>query len=488
MLCLITRPEDESPLEINIQQHVQQQPIEQMTFKLDIHGKILTLDPTALREPFKQHLQTWVGRLWQDLCHPHDLSTLKSHLRDIQDSASANSPGAGAGTSVVSRPFRLRLGAPDVYVHVKANSRLFLNQTPGEGDFIMSVQTLLNSENDMNSSNTGAGSGGLGLGQLCAMAPSPSLASSLLSSLSMDGLHGGNGSGSSSSPAASGMLPTHLLGGLVGGGQQGGGGNSTQTTSVGGPLMSSAIINGTGLQQQQQQQQRSGASSSASSSANALVNAFTASPAPAEHSFYGSDTFEFDIAAHSSSFELDPSGGVGAWTDSRPNSRASVATPVSTPRPPSGHGFSPAVCASPATPYQLSSHSAASLPSPQSNASAGGGNYGGFNFHSFDSSDVKPEKDVQQQQNQQQSNNNSSSSNPLLGGGLPNGVGGMLLSQQQQQQQTPPQQQQQQQQQESSERLRHLLTKSQSMAGGLGGLGDDEKVSPNVRFWPITRT
>jgi len=66
-----------------------------------------------------------------------------------------------------------------------------------------------------------------------------------------------------------------------------------------------------------------------------------------------------------------------------------------------------------------------------------------------------------------------------MGGGLPNGVGGLLLSQQQQQQQqqqqTPPQQQQQQQ--ESSERLRHLLTKSQSMAGGLGGLGDDEKVS-----------
>lgn len=132
MLCLITRPEDESPLEINIQQHVQQQPIEQMTFKLDIHGKILDLDHTALREPFKQHLQTWVGRLWQDLCHPHDLSTLKSHLRDIQDSASAHSPGAGAGSNMVSRPFRLRLGAPDVYVHVKANSRLFLNQTPGE--------------------------------------------------------------------------------------------------------------------------------------------------------------------------------------------------------------------------------------------------------------------------------------------------------------------------------------------------------------------
>lgn len=274
-----------------MQQHVPQQPIEQMTFKLDIHGKILSLDPTALREPFKQHLQTWVGRLWQDLCHPHDLSTLKSHLRDIQDSASAHSPGSvGTRTStlhipnVVSRPFRLRLGAPDVYVHVKANSRLFLNQTPGEEDFIMSVQTLLNSENDMNSNNTGSGAagGGLGLGQLCSMSPGPSLASSLLSSLSMDGLHGGAGSGSgsgSSSSPASGMLPTHLLGGLVGGGQQGGGGNSTQTTSVGGPLMSSAIINGSGLQQQQQQQ-RSGASSSTSSSANALVNAFTASPAP----------------------------------------------------------------------------------------------------------------------------------------------------------------------------------------------------------------
>lgn len=90
---------------------------------------------------------------------------------------------------------------------------------------------------------------------------------------------------------------------------------------------------------------------------------------------------------------------------------------------------------------------------------------------------MKPEKDVQQQQQQQQqmqqgSNNGSggSNNNAMMGGGLPNGVGGLLLSQQQQQQQTPPQQQQ-----ESSERLRHLLTKSQSM-GGLGGLSDDEKV------------
>ncbi|XP_030377850.1 nuclear receptor coactivator 2 isoform X4 [Scaptodrosophila lebanonensis] len=473
VLCLITRPEDESPLEINMQQHVQQQPIEQMTFKLDIHGKILSLDATALREPFKQHLQTWVGRLWQDLCHPHDLSMLKSHLRDIQDSAAVHSPGSASGVpilnppivNVVSRPFRLRLGTPDVYVHIKANSRLFLNQTPGESDFIMSVQTLLNSENDMNTNNTGsAGAGGTGIGSICAMSPG----TSLVSTLSLDALSGSNCS-TSSGPAT--ILPAHLLGGLVGGGQHNNSTTNTQTTNVGGPLMSSAIINGNasgsmghahvpggvggipgGIQQR--------GMSSASASASTLVNSFTASPAGADHSFFGSDNFEFDIAH--SSFDMDPTSGVSAWTDSRPNSRASVATPVSTPRPPSGHGFSPAVCASPSTPYQLSSHSAASLPSPQSNASAGGpaSNYG-FSFHNYDASDSKPEKEPQlNNNNNSTSSNNNNSIVSGTAGGLPDGSSGLLMTQQ-----TPPQ--------PELERLRHLLTKSQTHA--MQGLGDDEK-------------
>lgn len=510
-MCLITRPEDESPLEMNIQQHVQHPTIEQVTFKLDIHGKIITLDATTLREPFKMHLSQWSGRLLQDLCHPQDLSALKTHLRDIQDSTAglnainaSQSPGSGVGinppiSNVTSKPFRLRLGAPDVYVHVKANSRLFINHTPGESDFIMSVQTLLTSENDMNSNNTGMMSGNSGLLNP-GMSPGSSLVSSLVSNLSMDSFVNNN---SVSSP----MVNVSGLGGLVGGG--GMPPHTTQTTNVGGPLMTSAVINGTGAGgggsavgsatvsvnngssiSSQRSVYTTTTTSVVATNNSSLVNSFTASPAGHEGpSFYSN---EFDLDLPHSSFEIDPS--VSVWNDSRPNSRASVTTPVSTPRPPSaGHGFSPAVCPSPSTPYQLSSHSAASLPSPQSNASQSGTGVGGpgsfgFGFPSFENNNEKVDKD------NLANNNNNSSSNCMSGtsgvnvtGNLSNGSNQLILGSSRSSGLSTNQQQNQQQQQNTpqkppteSERLRHLLTNknhSSSTTSLHGSDGDDMKVS-----------
>ncbi|XP_073823814.1 basic helix-loop-helix family member taiman isoform X2 [Musca autumnalis] len=514
VLCLITRPEDESPLEMNIQQHVQHPTIEQVTFKLDMHGKIMSLDASTLREPYKKHLKQWEGRLLQDLCHPQDLSALKSHLCDVQNSAAgvnainaSQSPGSSMVSinppisNYISKPFRLCLGTPDVYVHVKANSRLFLNHTPGESDFIMSVHTLLNAENDMNSNNTSmlsGNGGGLLTTGISAMSPGTSLVSSLVSSLSMDSLVNTN---SVSSP----LVNVSGLGGLVGGG---GGGMqpqqqqlSTQTISVGGPLMTSAVINGNGggvgnagnnitgsLGPTQRSSSTTATTSGIASNNSSIVNSFTASPAGHEGtSFFGNNEFDFDI--------MEPA--VPPWNDSRPNSRASVATPVSTPRPPSaGHGFSPAVCPSPSTPYQLSSHSAASLPSPQSNASqsgvggggggsSGGNPFGSFGFHSFDSSSDKMDKDPMNNNN---SGNSSGGNNNMPGmpGNLSNGgngianslmmgggnAGGMSGGQQQQQQQS--QQQPQNLPTESSERLRHLLTNKANPSSLHGSDGDDK--------------
>ncbi|KAI8115207.1 Nuclear receptor coactivator 2 [Lucilia cuprina] len=506
VLCLITRPEDESPLEMNIQQHVQHPTIEQVTFKLDIHGKIITLDATTLREPFKMHLSQWSGRLLQDLCHPQDLSALKTHLRDIQDSTAglnalnaSQSPGSGVGinppiSNVTSKPFRLRLGAPDVYVHVKANSRLFINHTPGESDFIMSVQTLLNTESDMNSNNTGMMSGNSGLLStgMAAMSPGSSLVSSLVSNLSMDSFVNNN---SVSSP----LVNVSGLGGLVGGG--GMPPHTTQTTNVGGPLMTSAVINGTGGGvgvpggggpvtvnngsgiSSQRAAYTTAATSGVASNNSSLVNSFTASPAGHEGpSFYSN---EFDLDLPHSSFEIDPS--VSAWNDSRPNSRASVTTPVSTPRPPSaGHGFSPAVCPSPSTPYQLSSHSAASLPSPQSNASqtgpavSGGPGPFGFGFPAFESNSEKVDKESLNNNNGNSNmpsvsgvsmtgNTSNGGGNQLLGSG-----GGPLLPTNQQQQAQPQQHNTTQKPPTESERLRHLLT-NKATNSLLGTDGDDTK-------------
>ncbi|XP_017469858.1 PREDICTED: nuclear receptor coactivator 2 isoform X1 [Rhagoletis zephyria] len=502
ILCLITRPEDEPAI-----QQIQPQPIEHLTFKLDVHGKILNLDATALREPYRQHLSSWLGRLLQDICHPQDLIALKTHLREVQESATsvhlmntpaAQSPGGTPATlinppiaNVMSRPFRLRLGAPDVYVHVKANSRLFLNQSQTEGDYIMSLQTILNSDNDVvggtvNSSLNISSIGGVGVmapSGLSAMASSPSLVSPL--SLPLDSLVNSNSSCSSTSASAlmGVATSTHLLGGLVGGG--GMPPHTTQTTNVGGPLMTSAVINGTG---NGPQRSNTVAATSASTSNNStLVNSFTASPAGPEATiFYSADPFDFDLAH--SSFEMDATG----WTDSRPNSRASVSTPVSTPRPPSaGHGFSPAVCPSPSTPYQLSSHSAASLPSPQSNtsqpSSAGPGGAGGpfgFGFPAFDTSDKNSEKEhINTSGN---SNTSIGSSNPGQqggqivgsgGGNLPNGGPTLLTTVsnigQSLGQPTPPQ--------PESERLRHLLTnKSHSMSSSIHP-ADSDKDHINMR-------
>ncbi|XP_049311205.1 nuclear receptor coactivator 2 isoform X12 [Bactrocera dorsalis] len=496
ILCLITRPEDEPAI-----QQIQPQAIEHLTFKLDVHGKILNLDVTALRQPYRQHLSSWLGRLLQDLCHPQDLNALKSHLREVQESAasvhlmnspSSHSPGGTPATlihppiaNVMSRPFRLRLGAPDVYVHVKANSRLFLNQSQTEGDYIMSLQTLLNTDNDIG----GGGISGLNIGgignssmmpssSLSTMSPSPSLVSPL--SLPLDSLVNNNSSCSSSSASALASVSSgvHMLGGLVGGG--GMPPLTTQTTNVGGPLMTSAVINGTGSGTQRN---NPAVATSASTSNNSnLVNSFTASPAGPEATiFYSSDPFDFDLAH--SSFEMDATG----WTDSRPNSRASVTTPVSTPRPPSaGHGFSPAVCASPSTPYQLSSHSAASLPSPQSNtsqpSSAGPGVSGGpfgFGFPAFETSDKNNDKDHMNASINSSSSISGNNSGPQGGSSgalsgpanLPNGGPPLLTTvanmTQLSAQPNPPQ--------PESERLRHLLTnKSHSMTSGMNPADGDK--------------
>ncbi|XP_039952185.1 nuclear receptor coactivator 2 isoform X10 [Bactrocera tryoni] len=496
ILCLITRPEDEPAI-----QQIQPQAIEHLTFKLDVHGKILNLDVTALREPYRQHLSSWLGRLLQDLCHPQDLNALKSHLREVQESAasvhlmnspSSHSPGGTPATlihppiaNVMSRPFRLRLGAPDIYVHVKANSRLFLNQSQTEGDYIMSLQTLLNTDNDIG----GGGISGLNIGgignssmmpssSLSTMSPSPSLVSPL--SLPLDSLVNNNSSCSSSSASALASVSSgvHMLGGLVGGG--GMPPLTTQTTNVGGPLMTSAVINGTGSGTQRNNP--TVATSASTSNNSNLVNSFTASPAGPEATiFYSSDPFDFDLAH--SSFEMDATG----WTDSRPNSRASVTTPVSTPRPPSaGHGFSPAVCASPSTPYQLSSHSAASLPSPQSNtsqpSSAGPGVSGGpfgFGFPAFETSDKNIDKDHMNASINSSSNISGNNSGPQGGSSgalsgpanLPNGGPPLLTTvanmTQLSAQTNPPQ--------PESERLRHLLTnKSHSMTSGMNPTDGDK--------------
>jgi hypothetical protein len=195
--------------------------------------------------------------------------------------------------------YRLLIG-PDHYVHTKVELRLFPSNMQGEPDFVNAVHQIL-SDNEM---------------------------------MSME-QRGGSSSGS-----FSGMLANHAM--------------SSQSMhlklsqgGIGGPLLGSVINGGGG---------GSGSSMSQISPRNShMLNDAPMIPPPSfNESFFQSETFELDFM--SPPFDID-----NQLIDSRPESRASMAS-VSTPRPSSATAaFSPAtapMCPSPLTPY--------SQPSPAS--------------------------------------------------------------------------------------------------------------------------
>jgi PAS domain len=386
----------------------------------------LDIDTSALRPAFSA-LTKEVGRSISDLCHYQDRHRLHTHIQEVLQSESN-------GTQ--SLPYRLRLGTPDVYVHVKPISVLFRNTKPNESDFIMAVHTLL-SEQEIQA----------------------------LESLS---------SSSSSNPALSLPSTSHSVSHL-----------QHTTSSMGGPLMTS-VMNGNLSHQvppvspssrsnNHQSSTNNNNNSSAnnnnnnsSSSNNNNMNALTCTQAPESSNFFGNSDFDFEFPH--STYEMDASI---SW-DSRPDSRASV-TPVSTPRPPSVSAYSPAaapMCPSPLTPYHGGGSTGQPSPSNNNNNNSTNNNnislnsnnntlnnhsgYGGnFAFQSIDDKE-KVQEQIQQHQQQQ-------------------------LAQQQQHQQ-----QQQQPQPHDSERLRNLLTTKRSLLGmAMEGGGESEHTRNTNRILKV---
>ncbi|KAG4072789.1 hypothetical protein HA402_009612 [Bradysia odoriphaga] len=136
VLCLITRPEDELPIESTMQQRS----IEQFTLKIDTNGNIINVNAQGLRNMYASNLTKDTPKTIMDLCHIQDLPRLEAHINEVKQL-----------TLAMSSPYRLRIGGPDKYVHVKANSRLFRGQR--ENEFIMSVNTIL-SDNEVVSLET----------------------------------------------------------------------------------------------------------------------------------------------------------------------------------------------------------------------------------------------------------------------------------------------------------------------------------------------
>ncbi|XP_055684535.1 nuclear receptor coactivator 2 isoform X3 [Lutzomyia longipalpis] len=135
VLCLITRPEDDGPLD-NIAT-LPQRELEQLTLKIEPNGKIINLDASTLRETLAQSLAKEPLRAIHDLCHVQDHHVLKMHLKEVTQSTNS---------MAYSSAYRLRLGAPESYVRAKVTSKLFRSTIHGESDFIMAVHTILDGD------------------------------------------------------------------------------------------------------------------------------------------------------------------------------------------------------------------------------------------------------------------------------------------------------------------------------------------------------
>ncbi|XP_037909324.1 nuclear receptor coactivator 3 isoform X2 [Hermetia illucens] len=344
VLCLITRPEEESSIDTNMQQHTQQRSPDQLTLKLDKMGKILQVDANDFRPSYQFSKET--GRSIQELCHMQDWHRLQAHLKEVQTSQSH--------FCFSSAPFRLRLGAPDVYVHVKANSRLFLNTTPGETDYIMCILTVL-SGNDLNS-----------------IEPNPNAVSGvgMTSNMSIQGVNQ-----ISSLPSTS-----H---------------HHTSTTNVGGPLMTS-VINGTVPPVQ------------VSPRTNSVVTTFSSPPSVSESTTFFPETFDFDFPGWES--RPDSRTSITPVSTSRPPSVQAYS--------PAGQNVCSSPLAQYHTPQNVVVSQPSPQNNNNGNMNINtnnNNNNGGFHSFGFTNFDDKDQKDHLNNNNNSNNNNNHSNSGAVIG-------------------------------------------------------------------------
>lgn len=338
---------------------MQQRPLEQLTLKLDTQGRILRFQTESLRPIYAKSITKENSRSLHEITHIQDQARMQAHLKDVLQNLSAQSV-----------PYRIRLGGSDVYVHVKAHSRLFRNSSPGECDFIMSIHTILNESE---------------LAQLESHANANHNNNNI------------NNNNALSLPSTSQVTSHH--------------------TSMGGPLMTS-VINGSVPQVQ-------------TSRSTNVVTSYSSPPAP--ENIFSSDSFDFSFHTDSFDMNGMETVGVG-WEsrpDSRA-SVTPVSTPR--PPSVSAYSPVAAVCPSPLTTYQAGQPSPSTnnnnnnINNNNINNNNNSG-YGAFSFPNFDEKDSKDhvQQHVQhqllqqqqqqqqlQQQQQQQANHNSERLRNLL--------------------------------------------------------------------------
>lgn len=352
----------------------------QVTLRIDVEGKIVKVDTSQLKSPLNPPQYNQYASFLTKEIGQDIIQLV--HPQDRQKLVHHLKHVIQQGPpDAQTLRYRLMV-SPDQYVHTEVQSRFYRSDVAGEPDFVMALHEIL-SDNEV--------------------------------------MGGGSSSSSVMDAGFSAMLPNmnHTMS------SQSAMLMKQQNSGIGGPLLGSIGSSGSGVM--------NGGSLSQISPRNQLLNDNSLIPPPFNDSYFQSEPFDFET------FDID-----NQLIDSRPESRASMAS-VSTPRPSSATAaFSPIaapLCASPLTPYSqpspasitnnnnttmtnnnLTTSSNATCVSNNNNNnsnsssgfnSAGSNQAGAFQFP-FEDSKEKVQEELQKLQQQQQENNTSGRLRNLL--------------------------------------------------------------------------
>lgn len=123
----------------------------QVAMKFDKDGEILqtNLNPDC------------VGKNIIDLCHIEDKDKMKLHIHNVLNPKQTNLMSTSSHVPPnysCLESFRINFSSQSPFVRVKADSRFFFNQTPGECDYIMCILTVIDgpivNDNSVENSNS----------------------------------------------------------------------------------------------------------------------------------------------------------------------------------------------------------------------------------------------------------------------------------------------------------------------------------------------
>lgn len=105
--------------------------LEQFSTKLDIDGKIVSIDTTAVSAVYAPYInKELVGKVIQELCPPNEVPKINAHLEEVIQSGNP-----------ITATFRLRFpSALDKYINIQSTSKFFKSETV---EHIMSTHFII---------------------------------------------------------------------------------------------------------------------------------------------------------------------------------------------------------------------------------------------------------------------------------------------------------------------------------------------------------